>query len=397
MKSSSVKILSALFFVVLFSQCKNKDRNNLDQVLSGNETEFVKNRQMVINKEFYAVNQKEDSIYQYTLRHISGLEMKVISYGGTITSLKVPDRDGNHENIVLGLRDFKEYEKSTAFFGALIGRYGNRIANASFSLDNETYTLAKNDGENNLHGGFNGFDKVIWNIVPEVVEDHAILKMYYTSKDGEEGFPGNLEVVVTYDFSIDDGLAITYEAVTDKKTIVNLTQHAYFNLSGKYGTDILDHVVQIDGESYLPVNTTLIPTGTIAPVKGTPFDFMDPKRIGEGLDSLNSNEQLSLAKGFDHNWVLGNHGSFQKVATVHEPISGRTMDVYTEEPGMQFYTGNMLDGSFEGVDGGFNRFSGFCMETQHYPDSPNQADFPSVILKPGEKYTSRTTYKFGIR
>jgi aldose 1-epimerase len=328
----------------------------------------------------------------YTLRNTNGVEMKVMNYGGIIVSLKTPDKNGMSGDIVLGYDSLSGYVANNPYFGALIGRYGNRIAKGKFSLEGKEYKLAQNNGPNHLHGGVKGFDKVFWNITPG--NDSTSLVLTYTSADGEEGYPGTLKVEVVYTLTDNNELKIDYSATTDKTTIVNLTQHSYFNLANS--ETILDHQLQIDADSYLPVDATLIPTGKIQKVDGTPFDFKTAKNIGVDIDA--NDEQIRFGKGFDHCWVLnGSVGTLRKVAVLSDSASGRQMEVLTTEPGLQFYSGNFLDGTIKGKGGTtYNLRSGLCLETQHYPDSPNRPEFPSVVLKPGEKYSSQTIYKFGV-
>ncbi len=333
----------------------------------------------------------------YTLSNGKGMEMQITNYGGIVVGLKVPDKNGLVEDVVLGYDDVDGYVKNNPYFGAIIGRYGNRIANGVFSIANETYTLAKNNGNNCLHGGEKGFDKVIWNAKPIQSENRVGLELTYLSKDGEEGFPGNLDVKVCYELTIENAFEITYSATTDKTTVVNLTHHSYFNLAGCNAGSILSHIVSINADTYTPVDSGLIPTGEIAPVKETPFDFTKPEviknRIGE------SHEQLVLANGFDHNWILNPSGNgIVKAATVHDPASGRFMEVFTTEPAMQFYSGNFLDGTITGKGGTVYDFrSGLCLETQHSPDSPNHPNMPTTLLRPGEVYSSKTIYKFSTK
>lgn len=345
--------------------------------------------------------------------HISfpdGLQASVTNYGCILTSLSVPDNTGKLEDIVLGYDSITGYLQETPYFGAVVGRYGNRIANGTFNLQGDTYELATNDGPNHLHGGETGFDKVIWEVATAVeTEDKVTLKFGYVSKAGEEGYPGTLNTTVTYTFA-KDRWNIAYEATTDQPTIVNLTQHTYFNLSGNLKENILDHVAQLDASFYLPVDTGLIPTGELRAVEGTPFDFTEPKRIGEEINV--QNQQLQFGGGYDHCWVLdstyqevlareegANVGtSAYKVGSVYHEGSGRLLEVYTQQPGVQFYTGNFLDGSITGKGGKvYLQRSGFCLETQHFPDSPNQKAFPSVVLEPGDTYQTETTYVFGVK
>ncbi|UOQ50942.1 aldose epimerase family protein [Hymenobacter cellulosivorans] len=327
----------------------------------------------------------------YTLTNAHGLKATITNYGGIVTSLHVPDKAGRLGDIVLGFDNVSgyqspEYQKSGPYFGALIGRYGNRIAKGQFTLDGKEYTLAKNNGENTLHGGTKGFDKVIWQAKPGSSAEGQTLTLAYRSKDGEEGYPGNLDVTVVYTLTNNDALKIDYTATTDKATPVNLTNHAYFNLSGS--KDVLGHQVTIPANTYTVVDAGLIPTGELRPVKGTPFDFTTAHTIGERI--------AQVPGGYDHNWVLTETAGLHAAATVLEPTTGRTMTVTTTEPGLQFYTGNFLDGSLKGKGGTvYGKHAGFCMETQHFPDSPNQPKFPSTTLQPGQTLRSTTVYAFG--
>ncbi len=390
-----------LAFALIFIQCKDAGNGSDSENLSVSEQEEGNNKKAAMNIEQSSFGETSEgkSVEQYTITNASGLEMSVISYGGIITSLKVPNKEGKYEDVVLGFDNIQDYENGSPYFGAIIGRYGNRIANGKFTLDGEEYNLDTNDGPNSLHGGEKGFDKVVWNVESSTSEDTATLKLSYTSKDGEGGYPGNLETTVTYILNSDNELDIKYEATTDKKTIVNLTQHSYFNLTGDFSNKIVDHVVEINADKFLPVDKTLIPTGELKPVAGTPFDFTEPTTIAKGLELEGSNEQLDRGPGFDHCWVLNDQDSGMRlVASAYEPKSGRFMEVYTTEPALQFYIGNFLDGSLPAKGGGkYEKRTGFCMETQHYPDSPNQENFPSVALEPGEKYTSETSYKFSVK
>ena len=327
----------------------------------------------------------------YTLTNKNGLVMKVTNFGCTVTALSVPDKNGILADIVLGFNDLQGYLKATAYFGAIIGRYGNRIAKGLFKIDGMTYTLAKNNGPNTLHGGITGFDKVIWEAT-EVNDSTGVgLRLHYLSKNGEEGFPGNLDVTVTYMLTNANEFRIGYEATTDKTTPLNLTQHSYFNLAGAGNGDVLGHQVIIYAQRYTVVDSTLIPTGELRDVKGTPFDFTQTQTIGAKINELGGKPV-----GYDHNYVLNSGGTKLTLAvSVIEPVSGRMMDVYTDQPGVQFYTGNFLDGTITGKEGKvYNQYYGFCLETQKFPDSPNQPTFPNSILKPGETYKSTTIYKF---
>lgn len=336
-------------------------------------------------------------IDRYTLRNKNGLEVSVINYGGIITSLLTPDKNSVLEDIVLGFDSLSDYEAENPFFGALIGRFGNRIAKGQFTLDGTRYTLAQNDGENHLHGGEKGFDKVIWVIEGYPSSEGKAVKLTYLSKDMEEGYPGNLQAEVIYTLTDDDELKIDYKATTDKKTIINLTQHSYFNLSGNTKRDILDHSLTLHADQFLPVDKTLIPTGTLMDVSGTPFDFNEATSIGSRIN--NDDQQLKFGLGYDHCWVLNNQqDTLHKAATLYDAVSGRQLDVFTTEPSIQFYSGNFLDGSLTGKNKRiYTHRTGLCLETQHFPDSPNQPSFPSVELNPGEVYTSHTVFKFSVR
>jgi aldose 1-epimerase len=327
----------------------------------------------------------------YTLKNAKGMEVRIMTYGGTIVSWTAPDKNGKYEDIILGCDSLSGYLKGTPYFGALIGRYGNRIAKGQFALDGTKYTLATNNFGNHLHGGILGFDKVLWDATP-VNSDEPSLKLRYTSKDGEEGYPGNLAVEVEYTLQADNSLIMDYSATTDKKTIVNLTNHTYFNLAGK--GDILSHEVQLNAWQYLPVDSTLIPTGELRSVEGTVFDFTHSTAIGARINDK-TDPQIVYGKGYDHCWVLSEPASKLKVAAiVTEPVSGRKMEVSTTEPAIQFYTGNFLDGSVTGKGGvQYGLRTGLCLETEHYPDAPNQAKFPPTVLNPGETYRTTTVYK----
>ena len=328
----------------------------------------------------------------FTLRNANGIEIKATNYGGIITSIVTPDRSGRPGDIVLGFDTLDAYLKDPPYFGAVVGRYGNRIAKGRFTLDGKTYTLAVNNEPNHLHGGLKGFDKVVWSAAPLAGKIGVIFSR--RSPDGEEGYPGNLDVRITYELTERNELVIDYHATTDKATPVNLTQHSYFNLAG--AGDILGHQLMIEAERYTPVDSTLIPTGELAPVQGTPFDFRTPTAIGARIGQ--SDEQLKNGGGYDHNWVLSRKGPGRQVAArVTDPKSGRTLEVSTTEPGLQFYTGNFLDGTITGKGGWvYQRRNAFCLETQHFPDSPNQPKFPSTILRPGASYDSQTMFRFGV-
>ncbi len=331
----------------------------------------------------------------YTLRNQRGMEMRVTNYGGIIVSLTAPDKQGHSADIVLGFDSLQGYRDKSPYFGALIGRYGNRIANGEFTLDGKKYKLAQNNGPNSLHGGTKGFDKVLWHSEPFATAHSEGVVFTYTSVNGEEGYPGTLKASVTYTLTDKNELILDYQATTDQATPVNLTQHSYFNLAGQGSGPILGHQLKLDADRFTLVDKTLIPTGELRPVRSTPFDFRKPETIGARINE--KNEQLEIAGGYDHNFVL-NHkkGSEPSLAArVYEPRTGRVMEVLTTEPGVQFYSGNFLDGTITGKSGHvYGHRSGFCLETQHYPDSPNHPSFPSTILKPGETYRSKTIYRF---
>ncbi|BET69476.1 galactose mutarotase [Opitutales bacterium ASA1] len=333
----------------------------------------------------------------YTLRNAKGAEATITNYGGIVVTLTMPDRTGAMADIVLGYDNLQGYIDKTPYFGALIGRYGNRIGDATFSIDGQTYTLAKNDGPNSLHGGVKGFDKVVWTAKPAASPAGPALELTYLSKDGEEGFPGNLDVKAVYTLTNDNELRLDFTATTDKATVVNLTHHSYFNLRGQGDGDILGHEVVINASHITPVNQTLITTGELAPVAGTPFDFRTPVAIGARINDPDT--QLQYGPGYDHNWVIDKPaGELALHATVYEPTTGRVMEVLSDEPGLQFYAGNFLDGTITGKGGVvYQHRTGFCMEPQHFPDSPNKPQFPSVILRPGENYSNTIIYRFTAR
>lgn len=341
----------------------------------------------------------------YRLTNANGIELQVTNYGGIILSLKTPDVDGEFDDIALGFDSIDAYLSDTyrqanPYFGAIIGRYGNRIAGGQFSLNGDTYSLATNDGNNHLHGGDQGFDKVLWQAEPFENEAGIGLVLRYTSEDGEEGYPGKLETEVTYTLTDDDELMVDYRAVTDKATPINLTQHSYFNLKGEGSDTILDHQLMINAPEFTPVNDSLIPTGERRAVEGTPFDFTQATSIGERIEQ--NNEQLEFGGGYDHNFVLARDSAeadeLVVAARVWEPQSGRMVEIATTEPGIQFYSGNFLNGDLTGKQGeAYEHRSGFALETQHFPDSPNQEVFPSTILEPGDTYRSRTVYRFSAQ
>jgi aldose 1-epimerase len=335
----------------------------------------------------------------YTLTNAGGGQARIATYGGVVVSLTVPDKVGNLADVVLGFDTLEGYTSKTTYLGALIGRYGNRIAKGRFPLDGRTYTLPVNNGENALHGGIRGFDARVWAAVPFDGPDGPGLALTYVSEDGEEGYPGTLTVRVRYTWTDGNALRIEYAANTDAPTIVNLTNHSYFNLKDAGKTDILATELQLFADHYSPVDATLIPTGEAAPVAGTPFDFRQPMQIGSRINQQ-QDEQIKNGGGYDHNYIISRRtkDGLELTARVHEATTGRVMEVWTTEPGVQFYTGNFLDGSYIGKGGTvYNRRAGFCFETQHYPDSPNQPEFPSTVLRPGETYHSTTEYRFSVR
>ena len=367
-----------LLIVILMTAACNKDESSLN-----------------VHKTFFGKLENGNQVFLYTLKNDNGMEVKITNYGGIVTSIKVPDKDGQFGEVTLGYESLKDYLTDSPYFGAIIGRYGNRIANGKFSIEDENYQLPLNDGPNSLHGGDKGFDKVLWKAKINGGEE-PYLDLSYLSPDGEMGYPGNLEVKVRYTLLKDNSLKIEYDATTDKATVINLTNHTYFNLAGRNGGDILGHQLKLNADRFLAVNENLIPEGEPNDVAGTPFDFSELKTIGKQIND--KNQQLVNGKGYDHCWVLTDQSPQLKlVAEVSEPSSGRKMEVYTTEPGIQFYSGNFLDGKYTGQKGeNYPYRTGFCLETQHYPDSPNRPDFPSTLLKPGEQYKSTTVYKFKL-
>lgn len=377
--------LVATLLVLTAVSCNNSSKETTP---SSDSSDKNKNKVRITEKPFG--NADGQAVTEYTLTNANGMRLSVINYGGTITKLMAPDKDGKFGDVVLGYDSLSGYlQKGNPYFGALIGRYGNRIAHAKFTLDGRTYTLDANDHGNSLHGGYKGYDKVVWSA--EKLADSS-LKLTYHSKDGEAGYPGNLDVTVVYTLTADNSVRIDYSATTDKATPVNLTNHAYYNLSAGSDSTILDHELQIYASRYNPVDSLLIPTGQIADVKGTPFDFTASKQIGK---------DIGLVKGgYDHNWVLNRTGSSpEKIATLYHAKSGREMDVYTTEPGLQFYSGNFLDGTLTNTKAGakYVQHAALCLETQHFPDSPNQPSFPGTILRPGETYHQTTVYHFSTK
>jgi aldose 1-epimerase len=333
-------------------------------------------------------------VHQYTLTNRAGSIVQIIDYGATVTSLRVPDRSGKMEDVVLGYDSAQGYANDTAYFGAIVGRYGNRIGKGRFALDGKQYQVTINDGENHLHGGKIGFNKVLWDA--QILNDTA-LQLKYVSKDGEEGYPGTVTLKVTYTWTDKNELRVDYEGTTDKPTILNPTHHSYFNLSGSFTQPILTHQLLIEADGITPVDKGLIPTGQIMSVADTPMDFRTATAIGAHIED--PNEQMSLGRGYDHNWVLRNYsGRVRKAAEVYEPASGRLMTVFTDQPGLQFYTGNFLDGTAKGKEGiAYQHRTGFCLEAQAFPDTPNKPQFPPVTLRPEKAYRQTTIYQFSTR
>ncbi|MCX6582876.1 MAG: galactose mutarotase [Candidatus Aminicenantes bacterium] len=372
--------------MVIFGGCCGKTGKNQE-----------KDSKMGITKVFFGKTETGQAVDLFTLTNGKGMTVKIANYGGIVTSLTAPDKNGKFSDVVLGFDTLEKYLAGHPYFGAIVGRYGNRIAKGKFSLNGSQYKLAVNNGENHLHGGIKGFDKVVWQAEAIRKENEVGLRLHYLSKDGEEGYPGNLSVVVVYTLTGNNELKIDYEAETDKPTPVNLTHHSYFNLAGEDPGDsgdsggsagILGHLLTIHADRFTPVDEGLIPTGELKNVQDTPMDFITPRAIGERISLV--------VGGYDHNYVLNNwDGSLKFAAGVSEPVSGRVMEVWTTEPGLQFYSGNFLDGTITGKSGKkYEKHYGFCLETQHFPDSPNKANFPSAILEPGKKYTHTTVYRF---
>ena len=364
-----------LFFVVISCQSKNSE-------------------QKMIEKELFGKLGTGEEVFVYTLSNKAGMKAKIINYGAILVSLTAPDRNGKLEDVVLGFDNLEGYVDDNSFIGTIVGRFGNRINKGKITLDGKEYQLTINDGENQLHGGPKGFYKVFWNA--ESIENDSVqaLKLTYHSPDGEEGYPGNLYIEVIYTLTNNNELQIDYAATTDKPTVINPTHHSYFALSGSPESSILDQELQLIADNITPVNKTLIPTGELMKVENTPFDFRTPHKIGERIND--KNEQIEFGKGYDHNWVLNNYdGTVKKVGELYDPSSGRVMELYTDQPGMQFYSGNFINGTLKGKKGlVYNYRTALCLEAQHFPDSPNQSNFPSTRLNPGEKYKQRTIYRF---
>jgi aldose 1-epimerase len=350
-----------------------------------------------VSTDVFGVLPTGDTVIRYTLKNANGMTVRILNYGGIIQSLEVPDRDGKPGDVVLGFDSLDQYRTQSPYFGALIGRFGNRIAHGTFTLNDSTYHLYLNDGPNSLHGGKVGFDKKIWEVNPFTTDSTEGLKLHYLSKDGEEGYPGNLDVHVTYTLDNDNALRIDYEATTDKPTILNLTNHAYYNLNDGKGT-VLNQVLMLNADEYVPVDSTAIPLGPLAPVAGTPMDFRTPTAVGARINDAFA--QLKLAHGgYDHCWVLNTKGNLSEVAaSVYAPDNGRFLQVYTTEPGIQFYSGNFLDSTLHGKGGNvYPKHSAIVLETEHYPDSPNEPSYPTTVLNPGETFRSSSIYKFSVK
>lgn len=348
-----------------------------------------------ITQKHFGTTPAGELVTEFTLINKRGSIAKIINFGGIITELHVRDKNGALGDVVLGFEALEPYLEKSPYFGALIGRVGNRIANAKFTLDGTTYALAANNGSNNLHGGVQGFDKKVWSATTAENANGPILKLHLLSEDGDQGFPGNMDVTVTYQFTHEDEIVVDYFATTDKATPVNLTQHTYFNLAGK--GDILTHQMQIFADHINAVNEAQIPVGDLMPIASTPFDFRSPSLIGELINA--EHEQIKNGLGYDHNYVINqtNYKELTLAARVEEATSGRVLEVFTEEPGIQFYSGNFLDGSLTGKGTTYQHRTGFCLEPQHYPDSPNQPQFPSIVLRPGEEYKTRTIFKLSVK
>lgn len=361
-------------------------------ITAAEKPEVKEKKEMSITKESFGLTPDKQTVVLYTLTDPNGVKAKITNYGATLVSIETPDRKGNFADITLGFDTLDGYLKEHPYFGVIVGRYANRIGGAKFKLNDVEYKLAANNGANHLHGGIKGFDKVVWKVDDvKAKDDSAALKLSYFSKDGEEGYPGNLKCSVTYTLTKKNELKIEYEAETDKPTVVNMTNHTYWNLAGQGKGDILGHELMINADKYTPVDEGLIPTGELKSVKDSPMDFNKPTTIGSRIDKVPG--------GYDHNYVLNSGGGkLALAAKMYEPTSGRVMEIYTSEPGIQLYTGNFLDGSITGKAGKvYKKHYGFCLETQHFPDSPNKPQFPSVVLKPGDKYATTTVHKFSTK
>jgi aldose 1-epimerase len=345
-----------------------------------------------ISQTHFGTTPRGENVSLFTLTNAAGMEVKITNFGGVVTAINVPDKQGQFADVALGFDELEPYLQDSPYFGALIGRFGNRIAKGRFELDGQVFELATNNDPNHLHGGVQGFDKVVWSPTTFATPTEIGLKLFYLSPNGDQGYPGNLQVMVTYTLTADNALQVDYHAVTDKPTPINLTQHSYFNLAGQ--GDVLEHQAMINADTFVPIDATSIPLGHLQTVADTPFDFRSAKAIGADINA--DDQQIVCGQGYDHNFVLNKSKpkELSLAAKVVEPVSGRVLEVYTEEPGVQFYTGNFLDGSLRGKGKTYAHRTGFCLEPQHFPDSPNQPDFPSTILQPGDEYFSRTLFKF---
>ena len=378
-------IVGLFLLVNLFSiSCKNKEAET----------------KMEVKKDFFGKTTDGQVVDIFTLSNKNGMTVRIINYGATVVSLTAPDRNGKFEDVVLGYDNLEGYEAGKSYFGAIVGRYGNRIGKGKFKLDGKEYQLATNDGENHLHGGTIGFNKKVWEVIGyDYLMDGSFITMKYISKDGEEGYPGTVELTVNYTLTKDNELSINYTALSDENTIINPTHHSYFNLTGDPNKNILDHELTIDADKFTPVDKGLIPTGKFADVTNTPMDFRKPTKIGARINE--NYEQLKFGFGYDHNWVLNKHQELEPmIATVYEPTTGRFMQVWTDQPGIQFYSGNFLDGKGKGKNGVMYQYrTGLCLETQHFPDSPNKPDWPSTVLKASKTvpYRQITIYKFSVK
>ena len=382
-----MKINLLLLLILFLMACQGK----VDVSPNNNQKKFIAS---MTEKAYGTLDGQR--INEYTFQNAKGMSISIINYGGIITKIEVPDKDGVIKDVALGFDNFTGYTGAHPYFGALVGRYGNRIAAGQFNIDDEKYQLDINNKPNSLHGGLTGFDKRIWDVKTTRIDQTNGITLSGRSKDGDQGFPGNLDVTVSYLLNDDNELIINYHAVTDKPTIINLTNHSYFNLKGNGEGDVLGHEVQLMADRFTPVDETLIPLGEYRSVAGTPFDFNKSTSIGSRINE--ENQQINFGGGYDHNWILNDQrGDLSLAATVYEPVSGRFMEVLTTEPGIQFYTGNFLDGTSGKSGKPYHPRYGFCLETQHYPDSPNQEDFPSTILRPGETYESQTVYRFSVK
>ena len=377
MKSKSLSLFLLLIPALLSFSCTKQDH-------------------YMVKKELFGTLQNGDEIYSYVLTNKNNMSAEIINYGATVVKLSAPDRNGKIEDIILGYDSLSSYVNGSSFFGGIVGRYGNRIAKGRFTLDGKEYQLPINNPPNSLHGGTIGFNKRVWK-AEELNGNNPALQLTYVSVDGEEGYPGTLTLIVTYSLTDKNGLKIDYKATTDKATILNPTNHCYFNLTGDPNNTILNHVLMINADKFTPVDSSLIPTGQLEDVANTPMDFRKPTEIGERIND--DFQQLKFAGGYDHNWVLNNYnGSVREAATVYDSTSGIFMEVLTDQPGVQFYTGNFLNGMDRGKDGIYYKFrTALCLECQHFPDSPNEKTFPSVVLRPGETYTQTTVYEFSVK